>query len=99
MHEELTEFVDAELFVDGVGDPASEKKLLDALAEVEGVADTKLNDGRVDVRYDPVSINKVQICQRLTAAGFTVKEVETAPSSPIVDAEIDELNQTGQLGN
>lgn len=85
MSDELTEFVDAEIFVTGADDPAEEKRLLSSLEGHEGVAKVAIAQGRVDVHYDPTAITKAELAKRIEAEGFKIKEMETAASSPIVD--------------
>jgi hypothetical protein len=88
MSDELTELVDAEIFVDGAEDPGEEQRLLALLDGHAGIAELAIAHGRVDVRYDPIAVNKAEIVRIIGAAGFKVTEVESAAASPITDSEM-----------
>lgn len=88
MDENLTEFMDAEIFVTGADAPAGEEKLLEALKGVPGIAEVKISGGRVDIHYDPIAVTKKELGQTIEAAGFPVKEIDVAASSPITDLEL-----------
>ena len=88
MNDDLTEFVDAEIFVDGADDPVEEQRLGALLEGRKGIAELSIAHGRVDVRYDPTVVTKVDLVQLISAEGFKIKEVESAASSPITDSEV-----------
>lgn len=85
MSDDLTELVDAEIFVEGAATPTDEQRLLKTLEGQKGIAELSITQGRLDIRYDPISITKDDIAHRVQAAGFRIKEVETAASSPVTD--------------
>lgn len=86
MSDNLTEFVDAEIFVSGADSPTDEKKLLAVLENVAGIEESKMAHGRVDVHYDPTKVTKIEISQKIEAAGYRITDVEAAASSPLTDA-------------
>lgn len=86
MSDALTEFVDAEIFVEGLETPTEEKRLQDELARIDGIAESHIAHGRVDLHYNPIAVTKTEISQRIEKKGFHVTAVEAAPSSPIVDS-------------
>lgn len=81
----LTEFMDAEFVVGQATSPADEEKLRSALGPMPGIVDLTIAHGRVDVRYDPMSVTKKEIAQRIEAAGYRISDVQTAPASPVTD--------------
>ena len=84
----LIEFVDAEIFVDGAKSPADEEKLRSALDHIPGITDLTIAHGRVDVRYDPMSVVMKEIAQRIEDAGYRISAVQSAPSSPVTNMKL-----------
>ena len=89
MSDNLTEFVDAEIFVSDAESPSDEQKLLAALEDVPGIADSKIAHGRIDLHYDPITVTKAEIIKKIEAAGYKVTNVEAAASSPLTDAGLE----------
>ena len=88
MSDELTEFVDAEIFVEGAKEPGEEQRLGSLLDGHAGIAELAIAHGRVDVRYDPTVVTKADLVEIISAGGFKVGEVDSAASSPITDSEV-----------
>jgi copper chaperone CopZ len=88
MGDELTEFVDVEIFLHGTIAPADQQEVVRALEQFSGIAMLQIMPSRVDVRYDPISVTKHEIVQRLEMAGFRIKKVEAAASSPMTDSSL-----------
>jgi copper chaperone CopZ len=88
MSEDLTEYVDAEFSVDGADSAVAEQRILTALEAVSGIAESRVLHGKVEVHYDPTTVTKKEIGEKIEAAGFHITEVEAAPASPIVDLNL-----------
>ena len=86
MSDALTELIDAEFFVEGADTPTGEQRLRDALQH-DGIDELTVAHGRVDIRYDPITVNKAEFIHIIEAAGFRVNHVETAATSPVVDMD------------
>jgi hypothetical protein len=84
------DYIEAEFTIDGLTSAVEEQQLLQAFAGREGIKSMSLSGKKVVVAYEPVLIHKTQIVAAISAAGFRVADVESAPASPIVEAIFEE---------
>jgi len=80
------EFIDAEISVDGIENPADEKTLNTALHGLAGIRNFTIAGGKVSVEYDPIEITRERLSEAITRAGYRVADVESGPASAISDA-------------
>lgn len=83
--EGLRAYLDAEFTVDGLASPSDERKLLDALEKLPGLRDFGLEDGKLEVTYEPALLTQAQLCAEIQRAGYRVADGITSPASPVAD--------------
>jgi copper chaperone CopZ len=69
----LSETMAARIEVEGLGDPAHEKKITDAIEGLDGVIDTKIEKGALHVSYDPLATTEKKIEQAVRSTGSKIK--------------------------
>lgn len=82
---ELKVLMDLELTIKGMAAATDHAKLQSALAEVPGVEEVSLWEGKVAIRYCPETVSRHQLHELITTAGFTIGNEDSAPPAPSVD--------------
>lgn len=67
----------ARIEINELGDPARERKITDAVAGLNGVIETKIENGALHVSYDPLATSERKIEQAIRSSGAAVKAVAT----------------------
>ena len=67
----------ARIEIEELGDPAHERKITDALADLDGVIEAKIENGVLHVSYDPLATTEKKIEQAVRSTGNTVKTAAT----------------------
>jgi copper chaperone CopZ len=57
--------------------PAHQKKITDAVEELDGVIETKIENGAVHVSYDPLATTEKKIEQAIRSTGTAFKAAAT----------------------
>ena len=73
----LSETMAARIEINELGDPAHQKKITDAVEALDGVIETKIENGALHVSYDPLATTEKKIEQALTSTGTTIKTAAT----------------------
>jgi hypothetical protein len=90
----LHEFVEVEMRLKGLEDPVRARALLDLLQELKGVKEVAIDGDKVALAYEPVSITREELSERIRGAGFQIGSVETAAASPVADALAQAIHST-----
>jgi len=67
----------ARIEIEGLGDPARQKKITDAVETLDGVIETKIEKGALHVSYDPLATTEKKIEQAVRSTGTIVKAAAT----------------------
>ena len=73
----LSETMSARIEIQELGDPARERKIIDAVLALDGVIEAKIENEAVHVSYDPLSTTEKKIEQAVRSTGNTVKAAAT----------------------
>ena len=73
----LSETMAARIEVKELGDPARQKKIIDAVEALDGVIDLKIEKGAIHVSYDPLATTEKKIEQAIRSTGTTIKAAAT----------------------
>src|ERR1043166_3475565 len=73
----LSETMAARIEVVELGDPAHQKEMIDAVEALDGVIETKIENGAVHVSYDPLATTEKKIEQAIRSTGTTIKTAAT----------------------
>jgi len=73
----LNETMAARIEIKELGDPAHQKKVIDAVEALDGVIETKIAKGAVHVSYDPLATTEKKIEQAIRSTGTTIKAAAT----------------------
>jgi copper chaperone CopZ len=73
----LSDTMAARIEINELGDPAHQKKLIDAVEALEGVIETKIEKGALHVSYDPLATTEKKIEQAIRSTGTTIKAAAT----------------------
>jgi len=73
----LSETMAARIEIEGLGDPARQKKITDAVETLDGVIETKIEKGALHVSYDPLATTEKKIEQAVRSTGTIVKAAAT----------------------
>ena len=73
----LSETMAARIEINELGNPARERKITDAVAGLNGVIETKIENGALHVSYDPLATSEKKIEQAIRSSGAAVKAVAT----------------------
>ena len=79
---ELQVLLDLELTIQGLSSAVTQQRLEAALADISGMESLSFLEGKLAIRYDPESVTKAHIFERIGAAGFHIDAAESAPPSP-----------------
>jgi copper chaperone CopZ len=67
---------------EGVGSPADEKKITDALNMIDGIQEVSIENGAIHVTYDPLQTTEKRIEDSIRATGNSVISAETESEAP-----------------
>lgn len=73
----LSETMAARIEINELGDPAHQKKIIDAVEALVGVIETKIEKGALHVLYDPLVTTEKKIEQAIRSTGSTIKAAAT----------------------
>src|ERR671931_2753431 len=73
----LNETMAARIEIKELGDPAHQKKITDAVEALNGVIETKIENGALHVSYDPLATTEKKIEQAIRSTGTTIKAAAT----------------------
>jgi hypothetical protein len=73
----LTEIMTARIEIKQLGDPGQQKKMTDVVEALNGVIETKIENGALHVSYDPLATSKKKIEQAIRSTGTSVKAAAT----------------------
>ncbi len=82
----LHEFVEVEIVVPELANPAREQALRAALDQLPGIESIQVEGTKLLLTYEPVRVFQVDIEEHLRKAGFAVEETAVASASPVLDA-------------
>jgi copper chaperone CopZ len=78
----LTENMVARIEIEEPGDPAHQKKITDAIEALDGVIETKIENGALHVSYDPLATTEKKIEQAIRSTGTAIKAAATDTEGP-----------------
>ena len=67
---------------EGVGSPAHEKTITDALNTIRGVQEESIENGAIHDTYDPLQTTEKKIEESIRASGNSVASAETESETP-----------------
>jgi copper chaperone CopZ len=73
----LSETMVARIEIEELGDPAHQKQITDAVGELDGVIETKIEKNALHVSYDPMATSEKKIEQAIRSTGTTIKTAAT----------------------
>jgi len=73
----LSETMAARIEIEELGDPAHQKKIIDAVEALDGVIETKIENGALHISYDPLAITEKKIERAIRSTGTTIKAAAT----------------------
>ena len=73
----LIETMAARIEIKDLGDPVHQKRITDAVERLDGVIETKIENGALHVSYDPLTITEKKIEQAVRSTGTTIKAAAT----------------------
>ena len=73
----LSETMAARIEINELGDPAHQKKITDSVEALDGVIETKIENGALHVSYDPVATTEKKIEQAVRSTGTAIKAAAT----------------------
>ena len=73
----LSETMAARIEIKEFGDPARQKEITDAVEALDGVIETRIENGALHVSYDPLAMTEKKIEQAIRSTGTTIKAAAT----------------------
>ena len=67
----------ARIEINELGDPAHQKEITDAVKALDGVIETKIENGALHVSYDPLATTEKKIEQAILSTGTRIKAAAT----------------------
>ena len=89
----LSETMAARIEIEELGDPAHQKKIIDAIAALDGVIETKIEKGALHVSYDPLATTENKIEQAVRSTGTTIRAAATDTEDAHPDLPTPNLQQ------
>ena len=83
----------ARIEIEGLGDPAHQKKITDAVETLDGVIETKIEKGALHVSYDPLATTEKKIEQAVCSTGTIIKAATTGTEDAHPDLPTPNLQQ------
>ena len=81
----LSETMVARIEINGVGDPARQKEITDAVEALDGVKEIKIEKGALHVSFDSLTTTEKKIEQAIRSTGNTVEAAATGRETPHPD--------------
>jgi copper chaperone CopZ len=81
-HSSFSETMDARIEIKELGEPARHKKITDAVEGLDGVIETKIENGALHVSYDPLATTEEKIEQAIGSTGSTIKAAVADRETP-----------------
>ena len=78
----LSETMAARIEIKELGDPARQKEITDALEVLDGVIETKIENGALHVSYDALVTNEKKIEEAIGSTGITIKAATADRETP-----------------
>jgi copper chaperone CopZ len=73
----LSQTMSARIEIEELGDPARQKKISNAIVALDGVIETKIENGALHVSYDPLATTEKKIEQAIRSTGAAIKAAAT----------------------
>jgi hypothetical protein len=73
----LRETMAARIEIKELGDPVRQKEITDPVVALDGVIETKIENGALHVSYDPLATTEKKIEQTVRSTGTTIKAAVT----------------------
>ena len=73
----LSQTMSARIEIEELGDPARQKKISNAIEALDGVIETKIENGALHVSYDPLATTEKKIEQAIRSTGAAIKAAAT----------------------
>ena len=90
----LRETMVARIEINGLGDPARQREITEAVEALDGVAETKIEKGALHVSYDPLVTSEKKIEEAIRSTGDSIKAAATEAAQPDLPKATD-VEQTG----
>ena len=81
----LNEIMVARIEIEELGNPVRQKEITDAVATLDGVIETKIENGALHVSYDPLATTEKKIEKAIRSIGTTIKTAATDTEGPHPD--------------
>jgi copper chaperone CopZ len=81
----LSSTMAARIEIQELGDPARQRKIIDAVGALDGVVEVKIENGALHVSYDPLATTEKKIEQAVRSTGNTVKAAAADTKTPHPD--------------
>ena len=81
----LSETMVARIEIKELGDPARQKGITDAVDALDGVIQSKIENGALHVSYDPLATTEKKIEQAIRSTGAAVKAAAAETETPHPD--------------
>jgi copper chaperone CopZ len=83
----------ARIEIKDLGDPAQQKKIIDAVGALDGVIEAKIEKGALHFSYDPLTMTEKKIEQAVRSTGTTIKAAATDTEGAHPDLPTPNLQQ------
>lgn len=81
----LSEIMAARIDIEELSDPARQRQITDAVEDLDGVIELKIENGALHVSYDPLATTEKKIEAAIRASGATVKAAVADTETPHPD--------------
>jgi hypothetical protein len=78
----LRETMVARIEINGLGDPARQRDITEAVKALDGVTETKIEKGALHVSYDPLATSEKKIEEAIRSTGDSIKAAATETAQP-----------------
>jgi copper chaperone CopZ len=89
----LSETMSARIEIEEPGDPARQKRISDAVEALDGVIETKIENGALHVSYDPLATTEKKIEQAIRSTGTAIKAAATDTEGAHPDLSMPDVHQ------
>jgi len=93
----LSETMAARIEIEDLGDPAHQKKIIDAVEALDGVSETKIENGALHVSYDPLAMTEKKIEQAIRSTGTSIKAAATDTEGAHPDLPTERSRTTAEM--
>jgi hypothetical protein len=87
----VSETMAARIEIKELGDPAHQKKIIDAVESLDGVIKSKLEKGALHVSYDPLATTEKKIEEAIRSTGTIIKTADTGTEGAHPDLPTSEM--------